>query len=144
MSSRTPIPASRRGRLKPTRVLRINVRGTKEFNRAVAQRLIRDIHAGKTDWPVDTGLSRRSFYYRGLTRGGFVVWNRANYAGYVEARTRAIQRYWRRRGRSIIVATVKATPKDERPKRRPVGRVKSFVNGLAAYQRDWGKRKDEE
>lgn len=138
------IPASRRGRLKPTRILRINLRGTKELNRAVVQLLLKDIKAGKTEWPVDTGLSRRSFYYRGLTRGGFVLWNRANYAGFLEARTHAIQNYWRRRGRAIIRAAERSLPADERPARRPDAKLRSFVNTLAVYDREWGKRKEDE
>lgn len=141
MSQRPPgaVPTRRRGRVKPKRLLRVNLRAPRPYVREVAQEFIRRIKAGDSDWPVDTGFSRRTMYYRRLTTHGFEVWSLAEYAPYVEARTRALQRFWRRAQRQIIRKAERETRSNAQPKRRPRSRVRSFVNTLARYQAGWGK-----
>ena len=116
--SRFQVPRQRRGRVKPTRILRINIRAPKAFNRRVAEQLIRDIEAGKAKWPVDTGYSRRSFYFRKVTAGGFELWNLASYSRYVEGKGRFIQSFWSRSRRRILRQAESNTPETSRPKRR--------------------------
>ena len=55
------------------------------------QELAKDIRRGRTKWPVKTGRSKRGFY--GKASGLF---NRTNYAQYVEGNMRVIQNYVRR------------------------------------------------
>ena len=116
--SRFAVPRQRRGRVKPTRILRINIRAPRPFNRRVAEILIADIEAGKARWPVDTGYSRRSFYFRGITSGGLVIWNLASYSRYLEGKGRYIERYWRRNRRSILRRAEAKTAEQSRPKRK--------------------------
>ena len=133
------IPLSRRGRLKPTLILRVNNRAPRAFNRCLAQTLIADIKAGKTRWPVDTGLSRRSFYYRRLSTGGFELWNRTGYSKYLEARERPIQRYWRRKGGRLVQRCQNEVAERDKMKGRRLPTIKSFV---AAFARFRGERED--
>ena len=55
------------------------------------QELAKEIRQGRTKWPVKTGRSKRGFY--GNSRGLF---NRTNYAQYVEGNQRVVQNYVRR------------------------------------------------
>ena len=127
------IPLSRRGRLKPTRILRVNNRANRAFNRCLAQELIGDIKRGRTRWPVDTGLSRRSFFYRRLSTGGFDLWNRTEYSKYIEAKERPIQRYWRRNRGKLIQRCQDKMPERDKMKGRRLPRIRSFVAGFARY-----------
>lgn len=52
--------------------------------------LAADLRQGRTRWPVRTGYSKRNFFGR---RDG--LYNRADYAKYVEGYTKVIRRYLR-------------------------------------------------
>ena len=132
------VPRSRRGRVKPTRILRVNLRANLAFNRCVAQELVTDLRAGKSRWPRDTGFSQRGFFYRKLTTGGFEVWNQASYSKYLEARGRYVQRYWTANQRGLIrrcnaLVSERAKLRGER-RFRARGFIRSFVTGFARFR----------
>lgn len=64
--------------------------------------LAADLRDGRSDWPVDTGFSRASFY--GNRRGLF---NHADYSIYVEGNTGAVKRYVRSQWRRLMARVLR-------------------------------------
>ena len=127
------IPRSRRGSLRSTRILRIENRATRAMNRCLAQELIKDIERGRTRWPVDTGLSKRSFFYRHLSTGGVTIMNRTGYSRYLEAKERPIQRYWRQNRRALLKRCERQLPARDKMRTRRLPRLRSLVAGAARF-----------
>lgn len=85
--------------------------------------LVRDIKAGRTGWPVDTGLSRRGFYAR--SDG---LYNHAPYVNYVDAGLDALDGYIHQNLSSLVQRSIRLSG-------LPARGVRDEGRGLDRFQR---------